>query len=545
LTILCWNEPEKRDINLSALAEFLGLAARFLRLDSERATDRHMESVLPRRPVCLAASAATLTSLARHGKGARQFRSLLLSRAEHFLVYGVGQDPGCLVGLNYLTGGLLSSVVSVTNSLARYEISPRHKVISKQLTGLSVEPVNLETDVTFAPNGYSNNEQKLITIEERPFFIALKLEKCHIFLVGCKDVADVNAYVSPGTRIRPHFSQLIPAMMFLKAVFKDAAWHAPAPYANFTIDDPLIQKRYGFLRYDRLLKTMDSCGFATSIAFIPWNYQRTSPDTARLLRSRPDRFSLVIHGCDHTAGEFGVNDVSHLSNKINLAIERMERHALLTGLPYERVMVFPQGVFSTAAMRALASADCLAAVNSTALPVPEDGILVQLKDLLDVAILSYEGFPLFVRRYPGSISDCALDLFLERPLLLVEHHGYFRRGWDEITEFVSRVNALDERLSWRGLGDLVREAVLTRSGIGDEISVKRYVRGERAGTIRRERPEGAANGCQFRYGVGEHVRVFARRRLSEVRDNYLARNEAMLSLAHRLKGLVTSARGSR
>jgi len=167
-------------------------------------------------------------------------------------------------------------------------------------------------------------------------------------------------------------------------------------------------------------------------------------------------------------------------------------------------------------------------------------IKVRLGELLDVAMLNYEGFPLFGRRYPNTLSDCALDLFLEKPLLLVEHHGYFRRGYDEIAGFVSSVNALDENLSWHGLGHVVNHAALMKEA-GDGIRLKTYT--NTAGHAEVTGAANSMNGARFQYGHGERLRVFARRQLSGIRDNYLAKNESLLSLTHGLKNLlITRAR---
>jgi hypothetical protein len=538
LTILCWNEPEESDVNLASLAAFLGLATRFLAVDSESATPRHLEGCFPLAPVCLAASATTLGRMFGGPNCDGELKAFLLSRTKHLLIHAIESDPRSIAGLSYLTDGSILSITPVTDFTRGYEVSNRYRAISKQLTGLSVGPINAQTDLTFALNGSRSTEKALIVIGDRPVFLGVDRGECTIFMVGCKAVANVNAQVPPTTAIRSRFSQLIPAMMFLKHVFKEAAWHAARPYANFIIDDPLIQKRYGFLSYRRLLETMDKCGFATSIAFIPWNYKRTDLATAQLFRTRPDRLSLVLHGCDHTRGEFGVDDVSQLTQRVNLAIDRMAYHARVTGVPCAKVMVFPQGVFSTTAMKALRATNCVAAVNSTALPVSNSGIRVRLRDVLDVAMLNYDGFPLFGRRYPKNLADCALDLFVEKPLLLVEHHGYFRHGYEEIGAFVSSVNALDENLSWRGLGHVVNHAVLTKKTAGDNICVRTFTSSGRDAEA-----TGAANSTDshFQYRPGERLRVFARRHLSEIRDNYLMRHDSLLSLADGVKDLLVTA----
>ena len=49
---------------------------------------------------------------------------------------------------------------------------------------------------------------------------------------------------------------------------------------------------------------------------------------------------------------------------IGLALERMHRLRQRTGLNYDRVMVFPRGEFSAAAMLALRGSAVVAAVNT-------------------------------------------------------------------------------------------------------------------------------------------------------------------------------------
>jgi hypothetical protein len=549
LTILCWHEPDERDLHLANLAGFLGLAVRFLTVDRESATPRYLETAFPSAPVCLATTSTTLARLFTAGVVDQGLKSLLWRVTKHLLIFACDSDPASVAALAALTDGPNSPVTPVVDPSARYDISPEYRPISKQLTGLSVGPVNPETDLTSAPSGSMSEGQQIITIGNRHFFTAFRREECSIFLVGCKTVADLNAQVPPTVAVRSYFSQLIPVLMVLKLAFKDAVWHSTGSYANFMIDDPLIRKQYGFLNYRRLLDAMDTAGFATSIAFIPWNCRRTDPATAELFRSRPDKLSIVIHGCDHTAREFGVQEEAYVTQKINLAIDRMEYHRRVTGLPFARVMIFPQGVFSTAAMKALSATNCLAAVNSTALPASNPDITVSLRDLLEVAVLNYEGFPLFVRRYPRYLSDCALDLFLGKPLLLVEHHGYFRRGYDEIASFVSGINALDEDISWHGLGYVLEHATLVKKAAGHGICLKTprgntYVAGELE-PLSAPAAQTVELGSCFHYSRGERLRVFTRRHLSEIRDNYLAKSESLLALSRGLNDFLALMHGHR
>src|SRR6185436_17611319 len=117
-------------------------------------------------------------------------------------------------------------------------------------------------------------------------------------------------------------------------------------------------------------------------------------------------------------------------------------HRALFGVPFDEVMVFPQGIFSTAAMAALRASGYLAAVNSTPEPIDTEGTL-QLRDVIDVAVTRFSGFPLFTRRYPSQLAELAFDLFLGKPAFIVEHAGYFRDGYESLIEMLDGLHRIE------------------------------------------------------------------------------------------------------
>ena len=64
-------------------------------------------------------------------------------------------------------------------------------------------------------------------------------------------------------------------MIFAKYGAGDRGWHALHHDANLTIDDPWLREPYGHLDYKDLLTEMERHNFHTTIAFIPWNYDRS------------------------------------------------------------------------------------------------------------------------------------------------------------------------------------------------------------------------------------------------------------------------------
>lgn len=270
-------------------------------------------------------------------------------------------------------------------------------------------------------------------------------------------------------------------------------------HASIIIDDPLLRENYGFLNYRNLLHLMDKHNFHTTIAFIPWNYNRTDESIAALFRERPDRFSLCVHGCDHTKGEFGKTDINYLDNKVKLATARMIEHEKKTGIPFDRVMVFPQGIFSNEAMEALKRNKYMAAINTTALPV--NGPLSS-------------NFPFFLRYTPENVIGRTPD-----PTFVVLHHDYFKHGYESLTEFIDGLNTRLKNIKWDSVGNIIRHYVSN-----NKVHMAEALNTDLSGL--------KLNGYK------ENSEIFMRRHASEFRDNYLSRNDYLLSCAKKMKSFI-------
>jgi hypothetical protein len=240
-------------------------------------------------------------------------------------------------------------------------------------------------------------------------------------------------------------------------------WHGLPSTGRLIIDDPLLTETYGCLDFSALRNSMRSAGYGTSIAFIPWNQWRTSKTRAgRIFDGRPD-LTICVHGCDHTNREFEDGDAESLRWKSDTALRRMECHRSRTGLAFEPVMVFPQGKFSSLAIGALHASGYLAAVNTTCFPANGEAMPLTIADFLRPAITKFFGFPLFQRRHPRRLVDFAFDIFIGRPILLVQHHQDFRDGFHRLEEFVAALHRLDPAMTWPPLSDQLMQSCMMRS----------------------------------------------------------------------------------
>jgi hypothetical protein len=455
------------DAHLKHLIEFSGLLCRIVdvsRLDTEldQAAGKEM---------CILASTTMIDSWCQKFPDPPKALDRLLHKASSLFVFGFTPETPSYIAAS-LSEGALGAVRRFKEANLRYQVSSWEPEITREFSGLSFAGAQNAIDCVFDCGQNARDITPLITIEGMSFWVVAEKKLCKIFLLACSAIADLQEPVDGSIDVTRYFSRLLPAAMFLRSSFKSRCWQSKHRFANFIIDDPPLKRSYGYLNYCNLVSQMDKCEFATTIAFIPWNYRRTDNRVAQLFRERMDRLSLCVHGCDHTTAEFSCTDLAVLNSKVQLASARMNSLGRWNGLSYSKTMVFPQGRFSIGALTALKANNYLAAINSSASPADPGAYgSLTVANFLEPAITRYGGFPVFLRRYPGRSEQFAFDLFFGKPLLVVEHHAYLKDGGARLAEFISRLNSF-ERLQWSGLQKLMMKSYLERQ-ISKEITLCR------------------------------------------------------------------------
>jgi len=565
------------------LARWMGAPTKTIALDAESALTLEVLAKVDGQHDCLAMSADTL-ALA-HRASPRCLEKVVQEHHTEMLIFGWSDPTRHGQVLSWLTGGAIRGVSAPAGGQNVLDLPFGGRDFSRQLAGLSFSSEGNRSVPTFEAAFDGAATGAVVLANRQPVFLRLAPASGEIFLLAGSEVPDVDEALSPGNGIEAYYDQLIPFLIFLRHSFGEKCWHGPPSTARIIIDDPLLTERYGFLDYRALLSSMQRARYGTSIAFIPWNYRRTSSRTASsLFQQRPD-LSICVHGCDHTNKEFAIADRALLEWKAGLALERMERHQTRTGLPFERVMVFPQGRFSSDAMLALRTADYLAAVNSTCFPTDETGGRLRIGDFLRPAITRFHGFPIFHRWYPRRLVDCAFDMFLGKPALLVEHAQDFRDGCGHLEEFVIGLRKLEPTVAWPTLSSQLMRSCIMRSVSPDTVEVQFFTKRFHVENVDEERrrfrltkyepdasvvravlvdgvsvPFGANHSSveveleadpgqardieivdqprpprrRQRMGLMYSIGVLGRRSLSEFRDNSLARHPRLLGAATRV-----------
>ena len=465
LVLLSGPAPAAQDQRLLSLAAWMGVSTKAVAIQDGGASKQRLLGELEPSPCCLAMSAETLVVLQKVLTSATDLRQFIDESCAELLVFGCSGSTEQNIALSWLTAGVVCGISQVEGPDTIFALPRAGEAMtfSRQLAGLNFSRRNSEPIPVFEFRDATPVPEVIVAANDRPMFVRIDRGPWQVFLLAGPALPDLEEPLSRDHELKEHYDRLIPVLIFLRHCFGESCWHGPKPTARLIIDDPLLTERYGFLDYGVLLKSMQRSNYGTSIAFIPWNYWRTSRRGAARVLSESSSLSICIHGCDHTNKEFDAQDPPLLGRRAGLALQRMESQRKRIGAGFEQVMVFPQGRFSTAAIAALRANNYLAAVNTTCFPtnIGPDGLKVG--DFLRPAVTRYNGFPIFQRRYPRCLFDFAFDLFLGRPALLVEHHEYFRNGCRTLEEFVAELYKLEPALSWPTLTDQLLQSCLKRS----------------------------------------------------------------------------------
>jgi hypothetical protein len=448
---------------LQTAANFYGLNLKVIEAGSADNNFKISSAVEREETVGVAIAANALTTLSKNAL----LRALLRQGGSSIPVLILGVAPGAdPILLRTWSRGAASGCRRLDRPLSPQYVFGQVEGFTGQLANLEIPLLN--NDVFYLELDENSGTQLIASVRHdnqvSPVFIETLVQDLKVFVAcatppaeGQKDRKDVV----------DAFLQVAPAMMFTKYCAGEKGWHAIHEYANLTIDDPWLRQSYGYVDYKGLLEEMETHGFHTTIAFIPWNYDRSDPRVVSLFLNHPDRFSIAVHGNNHAHKEFTDYRSKPLADQVadlKQSLARMERFRALTGIPYDKVMVFPHSIAPEGTLRALKTYNYLATVNSTNVPQgaarPTD-----LSFALRPATLSFAGFP-SISRYsvtaPIAKSYLATNEFLGNPLFFYGHSENFAGGIAAFDGTADEVNELEPDTQWRGLGDIVRHLYVVK-----------------------------------------------------------------------------------
>jgi hypothetical protein len=584
--ILHEGNPGPKELGLSRILDFFGVP--WKPVDASKLTDPEKSS--PDYAV-FGSVQAVETALRQ-----RQEANSPVLQPAVFYAYADNDRGPCERAIRSLFGDPKLSLREASAGNLSVCISSELLDIAGPMAGLKVSLQLRSEDAVLigAPVGEASMFATIISAAGAPVFLRFQKEGVSVFLCTSSQMIDIDEPVGQGFYdVKDHFCSVVPLIMFIRFMFQDIAWHPQELGACLIIDDPLLRPQYGCCNFVKLRDLMREHGFTTNIGFIPWNWRRTSPVDGDFFRNESELFSVSIHGCDHTAGEFGAASLAVLHARAALAQSRMRNHQARTGIQHDSIMIFPQGIFSSPCPEVLKRNNFLAAVNTEIIPVDSPNARTRIRDVWDIAIMTYGDFPIFTRRYAfHGLENFAFDLLLGKPCLIVAHHDSFKDGGAALIELIQKIGSLNCCLRWRSLGEVIRRACRRRANGADledvemysnellidnpsdqaiEVKIRRkksqddlvseilcdekqvtwateaeqLVFGERISSRSEKRfrvvcQEQAYAGKERR-SLNFELSVAARRALSELRDHYLSRNRFLSVPADRLRSVLRKA----
>jgi hypothetical protein len=400
-----------------------------------------------------------------------------LWKGVHSAFVYAGNDSETLQKLiQRLTGDKSAIIGKIDTGVGDVTVSDRLDDFCGVMAGVRITASRTNTDAELILNVSKEDAISIISLGHGAAFLKVEYKGVAVFLSTSKEIIDIDAELaSQNFDVREHFLSAVPLVLYVKWAFAGTCWSAPETNACLVIDDPVLKSTHGFVNFQELLSLMKRHKFSSNIAFIPWNWRRSAPEVARLFRENPENYSVSVHGCDHIRAEFGSSDQQRLYWKAQQALERMNRHESITGIRYDPVMVFPQGVFSEAAMSALKHTELIAAVNNDIISAGPRRRAIIFSELWDIAVMGYSSFPLFTRRYPWEgIENFAFDALLGKPAIIVIHHDYCSDHCSRLVNFIERLNALKIAPTWRSLREVVRRSCRQRELSSGEVETEMY-----------------------------------------------------------------------
>jgi hypothetical protein len=467
--LLTGDYPSRDDRRAERLLEFFGVP-----YQKQRATEFGSAETSPGkkyRLMCAAQTFSYLTEkLQNHSCGSNGFAQ----RIHSAFLYSNG-NPIALTNIVSQLSGANISVRRGAKGHVQWRIADDPDGMCGAMRALHVHPAAAKLSSCDFFDCNENRAAPLIASGDKAGFLKVTCGGIPFF-ISSVPLLDIDADLT--TRnfdIRDHLFSAVPIVSYIRWAFPRSSWSAPEASACLVIDDPLLKARYGFVRFSELLTLMKQMRFSTSIGFIPWNWRRSNPRVVQLFKDNPDHYSLCIHGCDHTAAEFSASDRKRLRAVASEAARRMSLHERRTGLAHDRIMIFPQGIFSNEAIAELKRTGFHAAVNTEVHSNSPGAQKLRISDVWDVAVMTYSNFPIYTRRYPAQgIENFAFDLLLGKPCLVVIHHDFCRDGYARLLQFVGQLNALKVPLTWRRLGEVVRRSYRQKEISPDSVEIEMY-----------------------------------------------------------------------
>jgi hypothetical protein len=458
-----------QDVQLKKSCDFYGMEFRKLEINSPEDQKKIGNYLNEVHTAILAIDASSLHRLSRNEIISQVAAQRKESRMPTLLIMGINSDTS-IDSLSEWSNGMINSASKIERGIKEgaieyTELPHVNKCLSNQKIAVSIDKLNyLNINRNRSPQivaGFKIDKYNYLL----PIIIKARIGNNDIFFMT--DFQVMTGDLAAQDRKYRKELTLITLFIPIKYACDTYCWHSPGTFANLSIDDPYLVEPYGHFSYADLLQEMRKSRFHTTIGFIPWNYNRSQNEAVEIVKYNQDKYSLSIHGNDHGLKEFHKTGVEENNEIIAIALARMETFSRMTGIPYDKVMIFPRSIGSSDTIRLLNKYNFLGSANGE--NIPSDVNSNTRETHFETESLYYVGdFPIIDRHAPRALSDfeIALAMFLGLPVLFEAHHYDFQTGINWFNRTAELTNKICPDVKWVSLGRVFQN-LYTKKKIDD------------------------------------------------------------------------------
>ena len=395
-----------------------------------------------------------------------------------------------------LTGGEITGSSEINASTKNYSVTQAAPEITRQLTGINVRHTSKPDDRGLVIRSGAAHTQVLVTAADDsgtpwPLFARYQAGKGNVFVVSNgkstylhTNLLSENYYArrSDAYFTQQWFSQITPLLMFMRYAGGERVWHTDHNYANFTMDDPVLQQ--SVFDYAGMLQQTQAHHFHFTLAAVPGTLEKRDQSVVDIFRDHADQMSLVQHGDTHQGYEFYRHEISptdpysmYVSSLATQEAHLLEGRSTLqtfsqdTGVPYGPIMVFPFGISPLDTLGLLKKYNFQATINSS--DVPLDTPSTRNWDAyMYPAELAYNNFAVILRYGTGQ-SPYPFLFFLGKPVLEYDHIERFAKGIDAYNPYADAINSVQGgKVEWRSLDYILKHLYLQKTNRDGSLDVK-------------------------------------------------------------------------
>src|SRR5262245_53836066 len=247
---ICYHKiPSENLAHLASVTKCIGVSAELFHTENFSALVGAMEDAMLQTCAGVVLDIASLKKICQPD-ALERLASLIRTREISVLLFVTEVDESANRFLRILTNGTVLES-NHAGDAARIHFHKGSAGLARELSSQSYpRSPSKAIGVRLRPG---TDAEVIMTLERSASFVRIPVGKANVFVWSSLRVFNVFQPISAEKEFEVAADEYVPPIIFLRFAFRDQCWHNPSAGAGLVIDDPLLNKNYGFLNFHQLL----------------------------------------------------------------------------------------------------------------------------------------------------------------------------------------------------------------------------------------------------------------------------------------------------